>query len=242
MSIDLILCGASGRLGLEILKEIENDPSIKLVACVSSKNNLNIGKKISEFTDSSSEIKLKSSLKGVSKSDVILDVSSPDFFEEIVNFSKSNNLPLIVASTGHNDEQLSALRKLSQSVPIMIAPNLSIGINFIKKIFNSFSFGNLTNDIEIHETHHKEKIDSPSGTAIELKTLLESKEEDLNVLVKSFRDDDSVGKHKIILNMEDETLEITHTANSRKIFALGAIAAIKWIHRQKSGLYNLSNI
>lgn len=242
MSIDLILCGASGRLGLEILKEIENDPSIKLVACVSSKNNLNIGKKISEFTDSSSDIKLKSSLKGVSKSDVILDVSSPDFFEEIVNFSKSNNLPLIVASTGHNDEQLSALRKLSQSVPIMIAPNLSIGINFIKKIFNSFSFGNLTNDIEIHETHHKEKIDSPSGTAIELKTLLESKEEDLNVLVKSFRDDDSVGKHKIILNMEDETLEITHTANSRKIFALGAIAAIKWIHRQKSGLYNLSNI
>ncbi len=242
MSIDLILCGASGRLGLEILKEIENDPSIKLVACVSSKNNLNIGKKISEFTDSSSEIKLKSSLKGVSKSDVILDVSSPDFFEEIVNFSKSNNLPLIVASTGHNDEQLSALRKLSQSVPIMIAPNLSIGINFIKKIFNSFSFGNLTNDIEIHETHHKEKIDSPSGTAIELKTLLESKEEDLNVLVKSFRDDDSVGKHKIILNMKDETLEITHTANSRKIFALGAIAAIKWIHRQKSGLYNLSNI
>ena len=242
MSIDLILCGASGRLGLEILKEIENDPSIKLVACVSSENNLNIGKKISEFTDSSSDIKLKSSLKGVSKSDVILDVSSPDFFEEIVNFSKSNNLPLIVASTGHNDEQLSALRKLSQSVPIMIAPNLSIGINFIKKIFNSFSFGNLTNDIEIHETHHKEKIDSPSGTAIELKTLLESKEEDLNVLVKSFRDDDSVGKHKIILNMEDETLEITHTANSRKIFALGAIAAIKWIHRQKSGLYNLSNI
>lgn len=242
MSIDLILCGASGRLGLEILKEIENDPSIKLVACVSSKNNLNIGKKISEFTDSSSDIKLKSSLKGVSKSDVILDVSSPDFFEEIVNFSKSNNLPLIVASTGHNDEQLSALRKLSQSVPIMIAPNLSIGINFIKKIFNSFSFGNLTNDIEIHETHHKEKIDSPSGTAIELKTLLESKEEDLNVLVKSFRDDDSVGKHKIILNMEDETLEITHTANSRKIFALGAIAAIKWINSQKSGLYNLSNI
>ena len=242
MSIDLILCGASGRLGLEILKEIENDPSIKLVACVSSKNNLNIGKKISEFTDSSSDIELKSSLKGVSKSDVILDVSSPDFFEEIVNFSKSNNLPLIVASTGHNDEQLSALRKLSQSVPIMIAPNLSIGINFIKKIFNSFSFGNLTNDIEIHETHHKEKIDSPSGTAIELKTLLESKEEGLNVLVKSFRDDDSVGKHKIILNMKDETLEITHTANSRKIFALGAIAAIKWIHRQKSGLYNLSNI
>ena len=242
MSIDLTLCGASGRLGLEILKEIENDPSIKLAACVSSKNNLNIGKKISEFTDSSSDIELKSSLKGVSKSDVILDVSSPDFFEEIVNFSKSNNLPLIVASTGHNDEQLSALRKLSQSVPIMIAPNLSIGINLIKKIFNSFSFGNLTNDIEIHETHHKEKIDSPSGTAIELKTLLESKEEDLNVLVKSFRDDDSVGKHKIILNMKDETLEITHTANSRKIFALGAIAAIKWIHRQKSGLYNLSNI
>ena len=90
--------------------------------------------------------------------------------------------------------------------------------------------------------HHKGKIDSPSGTAIELKNLLESKKEELNVSVKSFRDDNSVGIHKIIMNMEDETLEITHTANSRKIFALGAITAIKWIYRQTPGLYNLSNI
>ena len=242
MSIDLILCGASGRLGLEIIKEIENDSSIKLVACVSSKKNQNIGKKISEFTDFSSDTELKSSLEGVLKPDVILDVSSPDFFEEIVKFSKSNNVPLIVASTGHNDEQLNALKELSQSVPIMITPNLSIGINFIKKIFNSLPFSALKNNIQIHETHHKGKIDSPSGTAIELKNLLESKKEELNVSVKSFRDDNSVGIHKIIMNMEDETLEITHTANSRKIFALGAITAIKWIYRQTPGLYNLSNI
>lgn len=242
MSIDLILCGASGRLGSEIVKELENDSSIKLAACVSSKNNPNIGKKISEFADSSSDIKLQNSLKEVSKSDVILDVSSPDFFEEILNFSKSNNVPLIVASTGHNEEQLNALQKLSQSIAIMVAPNLSMGINFIKNFFNSSSFDSLTNDIEIHETHHKDKIDSPSGTAIELKNILESKNDGLKVSVKSFRDNDSVGTHKIILNMEDETIEITHSADSRKIFALGAIAAIKWIQHQKPGLYNLSNI
>ena len=124
----------------------------------------------------------------------------------------------------------------------MIAPNLSMGINYIKNFFNSFSLTSLTNDIEIHETHHKNKIDSPSGTALDLKDLFESKKEKLKVSIKSYRDDDSVGTHKIILNMHDETIEITHLANSRKIFAIGAITAIKWIHNQKPGLYSLSNI
>ena len=242
MSIDLILCGASGRLGSEIVKEIENHPSIKLAGCISSKNNKSIGEKISVLTNSSFDVELKSSFEGILKPDVILDVSSPNFFDEIVNFSKSNEAPLIVASTGHDDEQISMLKKLSESIPIMIAPNLSMGINYIKNFFNSFSLTSLTNDIEIHETHHKNKIDSPSGTALDLKDLFESKKEKLKVSIKSYRDDDSVGTHKIILNMHDETIEITHLANSRKIFAIGAITAIKWIHNQKPGLYSLSNI
>ena len=242
MSINIVLCGASGRLGMEFLKETKNHPSINLMECISSKNNVNVGKKFSEFTDLDFELTLKDSLAETEVADVLMDMSSPQFFEEIVKYCKSKKVPLILASTGHSEEQIDILRELSQIVPIMHAPNLSVGINLVKKILNFYPLDDLANSIEIIETHHKNKLDSPSGTAIELRNLIESKNSEVKVSVKSIRDEDSVGIHTIKLNMANETIEITHRANSRKIFAQGAITAVHWIKTQKPGLYSLSNI
>ena len=147
-----------------------------------------------------------------------------------------------MASTGHSEEQIDILRELSQIVPIMHAPNLSVGINLVKKIINFYPLDDLVNSIEIIETHHKNKLDSPSGTAIELRNLIESKNSEVKISIKSIRDEDSVGIHTIKLNMANETIEITHRANSRKIFAQGAITAVHWIKTQKPGFYSLSNI
>ena len=210
--------------------------------CISSKNNVNVGKKFSEFTDLDFELTLKDSLAETEVADVLMDMSSPQFFEEIVKYCKSKKVPLILASTGHSEEQIDILRELSQIVPIMHAPNLSVGINLVKKILNFYPLDDLANSIEIIETHHKNKLDSPSGTAIELRNLIESKNSEVKVSVKSIRDEDSVGIHTIKLNMANETIEITHRANSRKIFAQGAITAVHWIKTQKPGLYSLSNI
>ena len=209
---------------------------------ISSKNNVNVGKKFSEFTDLDFELTLKDSLAETEVADVLMDMSSPQFFEEIVKYCKSKKVPLILASTGHSEEQIDILRELSQIVPIMHAPNLSVGINLVKKILNFYPLHDLANSIEIIETHHKNKLDSPSGTAIELRNLIESKNSEVKVSVKSIRDEDSVGIHTIKLNMANETIEITHRANSRKIFAQGAITAVHWIKTQKPGLYSLSNI
>ena len=185
---------------------------------------------------------MKDSLAETEVADVLMDMSSPQFFEEIVKYCKSKKVPLILASTGHSEEQIDILRELSQIVPIMHAPNLSVGINLVKKILNFYPLDDLANSIEIIETHHKNKLDSPSGTAIELRNLIESKNSEVKVSVKSIRDEDSVGIHTIKLNMANETIEITHRANSRKIFAQGAITAVHWIKTQKPGLYSLSNI
>ena len=242
MSINIVLCGASGRLGMEFLKETKNYPSINLVECISSKNNVNVGKKFSEFTDLDFELTLKDSLAETEVADVLMDMSSPQFFEEIVKYCKSKKVPLILASTGHSEEQIDILRELSQIVPIMHAPNLSVGINLVKKILNFYPLDDLANSIEIIETHHKNKLDSPSGTAIELRNLIESKNSEVKISLKSIRDEDSVGIHTIKLNMANETIEITHRANSRKIFAQGAITAVHWIKTQKPGLYSLGNI
>lgn len=242
MSINIVLCGASGRLGMEFLKETENYPMINLMECISSKNNVNVGKKFSEFTDLDIKAILKDSLVETGVADVLLDMSSPEFFEDIVKYCRSKKVPLILASTGHSEKQIDILRELSQIVPIMHAPNLSVGINLVKKILNFYPLDVSVNSIEIIETHHKNKLDSPSGTAIELRNLIESRNNQTKVSIKSIRDEDSVGTHTIKINMVDETVEITHRANSRKIFALGAINAVNWIKTQKPGLYSLSNI
>ena len=136
MSIDLVLCGATGRLGKEILIEVGKQSNINLIGCVASKNNKNFGKKIATFIESNCELELKDSFEGISKPDVVIDVSSPEVFEDIIKFSELNKSALIIASTGHSNEQIESLKRLSNSIPIMMVPNLSRGINFIKKLLS----------------------------------------------------------------------------------------------------------
>ena len=131
MSINIVLCIASK--ALEFLKETKNYPSINLMECISSKNNVNVGKKFSEFTDLDFELTLKDSFSKRLKLLMFLDMSSPKIFEEIIKYCKSKKFPNFLASTGHSEVKIDILRELSQIVPIMHAPNLSVGINLVKK-------------------------------------------------------------------------------------------------------------
>ena len=166
MSIDLVLCGATGRLGKEILIEVGKQSNINLIGCVASKNNKNFGKKIATFIESNCELELKDSFEEISKPDVVIDVSSPEAFEDIVKFSELNKSALIIASTGHSNEQIESLKRLSNSIPIMMVPNLSRGINFIKKLLSDNELSVFSKKVKINEIHHKNKKDSPSGTCL----------------------------------------------------------------------------
>ena len=163
----------------------------------------------------------------------------------IVNKDKGNKkeLPFILASTGHSEDQLSSLKKYSEDLPILIAPNLSLGINLLKKSLLPLKNNKSISKIEITETHHKEKKDSPSGTA---KDLAEFIDKNLHLkaktVVKSIRDESSVGPHEVKISLDNDELIITHNAFDRKIFAKGAIKAIEWIVNQKPGLYSMQEI
>ena len=148
-----------------------------------------------------------------------------------------------MASTGHSEDQLSSLKKYSEDLPILIAPNLSLGVNLLKKSLLLLKNNGSINKIEITETHHKEKKDSPSGTA---KDLAEFIDKNLHLkaktVVKSIRDESSVGTHEVKISLDNDELIITHNAFDRKIFAKGAIKAIEWIVNQKPGLYSMQEI
>ena len=120
---------------------------------------------------------------------------------------------------------------------------MSLGINLLKKSLLPLKNNKSISKIEITETHHKEKKDSPSGTA---KDLAEFIDKNLHLkaktVVKSIRDESSVGTHEVKISLDNDELIITHKAFDRKIFAKGAIKAIEWIVAQKPGLYSMQEI
>ena len=244
MAISLLISGISGKLGKVIAEELKNTKEILLVAGQASSTNNNLGKPLNSFLSTNSKANLITDFSDINDFiDVVIDVSAVDNFENITEFCKKNNLPLILASTGHSEDQLALLENYCVDFPILIAPNLSLGINLLKKSLLPLKGSRSINRIEITETHHKEKKDAPSGTAKDLAKFID-KFLDLNTKTKInfIRDDSSVGIHEIKISLDDDELILTHNAYDRKIFANGAIKAIKWISSQKPGLYSMQDI
>ena len=227
MSISLLISGVTGKLGKVVAEELENTESIFLAGGHASSSNTNLGKPLNSILNIECKEKLISNFDNIDyEIDAVLDVSSIDNF-----------------STGHSEDQLSSLKKYSEDLPILIAPNLSLGVNLLKKSLLLLKNNGSINKIEITETHHKEKKDSPSGTA---KDLAEFIDKNLHLkaktVVKSIRDESSVGTHEVKISLDNDELIITHNAFDRKIFAKGAIKAIEWIVNQKPGLYSMQEI
>ncbi|MDC2994934.1 hypothetical protein OA078_03255 [Gammaproteobacteria bacterium] len=242
---DLILVGATGRLGSSILKT----NSISYGIC-SSKNPLQ-GKKI----DNLSYPLLGSLLeipKEKLKKPVVIDASYPENFSNVYEFCLSNKTPLVLASTGHNSKQIENLKSLSKDVAILHAPNLSRGIAFFKlKILKTIIDdvnNNLINNsqtelsIKIKEIHHKKKKDAPSGTALDIKKFIEFHlDKDININIESLRDKSSVGRHEVIFGFDNEELLVTHNALNRDIFGEGAKLS-HILYQKKPGLYAIEDL
>ena len=193
------------------------------------------------------------------KIDVIIDFSIPVATFKILEYAKKNKIPTVIATTGFDDEQLKEIEKISKEIPIFKSANMSLEINLMASIVQKITNVLIESDIEIIETHHNQKIDSPSGTAILLadainKVLDEKKEYNFNRMQKrgkrskneigfsSIRGGNIVGEHTVQFFGENETLEITHRSYSRQVFAEGALKAANFLVKQPNGLYNMENL
>ena len=169
MSISLFISGVTGKLGKVVAEELENTESIFLAGGHASASNKNLGKPLNSILNIECKENLISDFNNIDyKIDAVLDVSSIDNFQHLTEFCLKKELPFILASTGHSEDQLSSLKKYSEDFPILIAPNLSLGINLLKQSLLPLKNNEFISKIEITETHHKEKKDSPSGTAKDL--------------------------------------------------------------------------
>ena len=161
----------------------------------------------------------------------------------VLEDARSRKIPIIIGTTGFNESQLKEINKISLEIPVLLAPNTSSGIAVLKTIItNSRALFSEDSIIEIEETHHEEKKDSPSGTALDLKETILSHFPNSEITVESFREGTNPGEHTIRVKLANESIELTHKAEDRSIFASGALIGARWLLSKPKGLYRMHDI
>ncbi len=241
---NIFISGATGKVGRILIEQILEDIDLKLTGGSASKKSKDLGKDLGALIGKSNiNINIIECISNEKDIDLIIDFSRPQNAIQVSRFARKENIPILIGTTGFNEEELKEINEISKEIPLLIAPNTSMGIVLFKKILDySKEVLNVASSIEIHEQHHKDKKDSPSGTAINLKDQLEDILSNKNIHIVSSREGDSPGMHTIKLSFEGETLEISHKASDRSIFAKGAIIAGKWLKDKPPGLYTMQDI
>ena len=190
-------------------------------------------------------IDFQAATKDLNNISAVIDFSSPEGLTACINFCIENSIPLISGTTGLSAEQLETLRTAKKFIPILLASNMSLGVSNLKSSIEQYLLSISTpSKCKIIEIHHTNKKDSPSGTAIEIKSFLEnlpgSKIDGL-INVHSYRIGNIFGIHRIIFENAEGITTFQHIANSRNIFARGAIKAAKWINTKEAGEYSFAD-
>ena len=199
------------------------------------------GKMGSSICDIAANDETISIVNDIKDADVVIDFSRPESSLEVLNKCVNYKKPLLIGTTGFNENQIKTIVKASKEIPILLSFNMSKGIFILKKSIKDFlSLNELSLECVIEEVHHKNKVDSPSGTAIELQRLIKENNVSNNVTsinIKSKRTLDVFGIHKVVFFNNSENIEFKHEALSRKVFATGAVNIAKLILKNEPKLY-----
>ncbi|ETI95548.1 MAG: Dihydrodipicolinate reductase [Intestinibacter bartlettii DORA_8_9] len=243
----VIINGYSGTMGQVLTKCVADDEELELVAGVSPKHHDVDGfNTYSSFTDVKED------------SDVVIDFSNPLALDGILEYCLKTKTPVVLATTGYNDEEMEKIHEAAKQIPVFLSFNMSLGVNILLKLVKEAA-KNLANfDIEIIEKHHNKKVDSPSGTAVMIANAVKEireqsefiygrhgrtgKRQQNEVGIHAVRGGTIVGEHSAIFAGNDEILEINHSARSKNVFAEGAIAAAKYLVNQEPGFYNMDDM
>ena len=244
----IIICGACGKMGGNVLSLLADDPNATAV-CGVDLYPKEIGIPVyTSFADIKEE------------ADVIIDFSSPIGLQERLDYAKANGLGIVLASTGFTAEDQAMVKEYAKSVAIFKTANLSLGVNLMQALVKAAAQVLGDNyDVEIIERHHNLKKDAPSGTALMLadsvneafagkKRYVGGREgiigarDKAEIGIHAVRGGTIVGEHEVMFAGEDEVITITHSATSKRVFAVGAIRAAKFLPQKEAGMYEMKHL
>lgn len=248
MSVKIILCGACGKMGGNVLSLLENDSEAQAVCGVDlypREIGIPVYKSFAEIKE---------------EADVIIDFSSPVGLKERLDYAKEKGLGIVLASTGFTKDDLAMVAEYAKDVAIFKTANLSLGVNLMQALCKAAAevLGD-SFDVEIVEKHHNLKKDAPSGTALMLadtvneafdnqKRYVNGRDgivgarEKSEIGIHAVRGGTIVGEHEVIFAGEDEIITLSHSARSKRVFAVGAIRAAKYLPKKEAGMYEMKHL
>lgn len=239
---NLLITGRSGRMGETLIQAGNENPDTEVTSTHDAGDDL------------------AASFENVN---ACIDFTVHHFTGEVLDAAIASNTPLVIGTTGHTDEERARIAEASKTLPIVFAPNFSVGVNTLFYLTRKAAqiLGNDRFDIEVTEMHHRHKIDAPSGTARRLLEILNeetntSYEDDIahgrvgnigarpsqEIGMHTLRGGDVVGDHTVMFAADGERVELTHKASSRMTFASGAVRAAVWLQDQPCGLYDMQDV
>ena len=261
--LKIAIIGAAGRMGQALIRCAARSPNLHLVAGVEVEQCPLLGKDIGIVAGIADIGVLLASdtRKAFQKADALVDFSFPSATAKHAALAAELKKSMVIGTTGLNPAETETIRKAAAHVAIVWAPNMSLGVNLLFAMVKKTAGVLGDYDIEIIETHHRHKKDSPSGTALHMaETAAAARGLKLNdvaahgrqglvgerpaaqIGIHAVRAGDVVGDHTIIFAAEGERLELTHRASSRDCLAMGALRAAEWVTGHKPGLYNMQDV
>ena len=261
----IAVSGAAGRMGRMLVAAIAEAEDLTLAAAVDHPQSPHIGVDAGELAGAGSAgVAIGGAFGDIDPGafDVLLDFSAPGATLAALRICAAQGKPAVVGTTGFEDAGLAAIRQTAQSVPVLLSPNMSVGVNVVFKLVEAAAraLGD-DMDVEVFEAHHRHKVDAPSGTAVRLgEVLAAALDRDLasdavygregitgerpsrTIGFHSLRGGDIVGEHTVTFAGTGERIEITHRAASRSNFAAGALRAVRFIVGQPPGLYGMDGV
>jgi 4-hydroxy-tetrahydrodipicolinate reductase len=248
--------GAAGRMGREVVRATLEDASFDLVGGVVEREAPELGADLGELCGYG-RAGVAATAGPPEDADVLVEFTTPDASVEHLAYGK----PAVIGTTGLSEEQLALVEEAAKSVPIVLAPNMSVGVASLREVVRELSERlGASYDIEIIESHHRNKVDAPSGTALLLaRAAAEGRKRDLDEVavygregraprqegeigIHALRGGAVVGEHRVIFYSEGEEVEVTHRAVSRRTFAAGALRAARFVAGAEPGLYSMRDV
>ena len=259
----IAVAGSSGRMGRALLEAVLQSTDLQLSAALEISGNASVGKDAGELVGSPCGVAVSVDIeKALAGSDVLIDFTRPEGTAEHVAACRRLGVKLVIGTTGFSDAQKKEIAAAAQDVSIVMAPNMSVGTNLVFKLSEMAArVLNEGYDVEIIEAHHRHKVDAPSGTALHIGNIIAGalgrnlddcaiygregvtgERKASTIGFATVRGGDIVGDHKVMFSKNFETIELSHRAYDRSVFASGALRATRWVIGKKPGIYGMSDV
>lgn len=257
MKTKIAVNAASGKMGQQVIRQVTAHAKAELSAAFCRSSHRLLGRQVELNT-----VNYSSDLpSGLQSSDVVIDFSLPQGTFGLLQQALATNTPAIIGTTGFSNEQNEQIKNVAKKIPVLLAPNTSIGVNSMLVLLSQAAklLGKQA-DIEIIEAHHKHKVDAPSGTAIRMgETIAEAMDEEFEALMTTdsrfekrtrkkgeigmsvIRAGEIIGEHQVIFALDNEIISIEHKAQNRHCFSEGAVEAAIWLAQQPAGFYSMQD-